>query len=100
MPSCARDAPNRQALRAGAAELEQLLHDARAEAGQLAAQLSQAGAAESAAREEAEGAAVLAAAARGAADERAAELRVAQDTLRAMREEVNERWVRLPWILG
>lgn len=36
---------------------------------------------------------VMAAAARAGAEERAAELRVAQDTLRAMREEVNERWV-------
>jgi hypothetical protein len=36
---------------------------------------------------------VLAASARGAADERAAELRVAQDSLKSMREECNERWV-------
>jgi hypothetical protein len=50
-------------------------------------------AAASEARTAAEEASVLAAAARAAADERAAELRVAQDSLRAMREECNERWV-------
>lgn len=84
-----------QGLRHELAELEQLLQDARAEAAQLSAQLTQAGAAEAAAREEAESAQMLAAAVRGAAAERAAELKVAQDTLRAMREEVNERWVGL-----
>lgn len=42
----------------------------------------------------AEEASVLAAHAQAAADERAAELRVAQESLRAMRGEVNEHWVR------
>lgn len=36
---------------------------------------------------------MLAATAQAAADERAAELRVAQDSLRSMREECNEHWV-------
>lgn len=45
------------------------------------------------ARSAAEEAAVLASTAQAAADERAAELRVAQDSLRSMREECNERWV-------
>lgn len=47
----------------------------------------------SAARTGAEEAQVLAADAQAAADARAAELRVAQDSLRTMREECNERWV-------
>jgi hypothetical protein len=45
------------------------------------------------ARAAAEEAAVLAASAQGAADERSAELRVVQDSLKGMREECNERWV-------
>lgn len=45
------------------------------------------------ARSAAEEAAVLATSAQAAADERAAELRVVQDSLRSMREECNERWV-------
>lgn len=44
-------------------------------------------------RTAAEEAAVLAASAQAAANERAAELRVAQESLRSMREECNERWV-------
>jgi len=42
----------------------------------------------------AEEASVLAAHAQAAADERAAELRVAQESMRTMRGEVNEQWVR------
>lgn len=36
---------------------------------------------------------MLASSAQAAADEREAELRVAQESLRSMREECNERWV-------
>lgn len=45
------------------------------------------------ARAAAEEASVLAAEAQAAADARAAELRVAQDSLRSMRQECNECWV-------
>ncbi len=49
--------------------------------------------AESAARTAAEEAQLLAAEAQSTADARAADLRVAQDSLKGMREECNERWV-------
>lgn len=76
------------------AELEGLLSEARAAAAAAQSEAAAARSAEAVAREDADAAGVREAAARGAAEERAAELRVAQDTLRAMREEVNERWVR------
>eukprot|EP00878_Enallax_costatus_P010237 GHUV01010686.1.p2 GENE.GHUV01010686.1~~GHUV01010686.1.p2 ORF type:complete len:246 (+),score=109.41 GHUV01010686.1:1218-1955(+) len=75
------------------ADLEAELAAATDRLAELNRVVSAARAAEGEARLAAEEAQALAADAQATADERAAELRVAQDSLKNMREECNERWM-------
>eukprot|EP00879_Flechtneria_rotunda_P013727 GHRR01014339.1.p1 GENE.GHRR01014339.1~~GHRR01014339.1.p1 ORF type:complete len:324 (+),score=132.93 GHRR01014339.1:1948-2919(+) len=75
------------------ADLEVVLQEARQREAELKQQLQAERVTAAEAHIAAEEASALAAEAQATADARAADLRVAQDSLRAMREECNERWM-------